>query len=261
MADTRTALKAEKDANINTNAANAITGSIHNTFLENLLDSVLVTATDPHVGKVAELVGVNGSTLIVFTDNTGTSHWSLVIAAGTGTPTWTTIGVASDIDGKIDTKGIGDLEMMLTGGNVGIGIAPGAGVKLDALGNFNWGITEQRIRGATGGLRTTDATVTTILSIALGANASFTMTVNVVAHDDSPVQRFSQIEHLAIDCTAGTTTISNQATALTYNPATSLGGLTFNVGTANTLLVQVEGLGGVNVAWRAYVSDIGGAFV
>lgn len=43
---TTTELKAYKDANINTNHTNSITGAIHNLFLENLLDSLVNKVSD-----------------------------------------------------------------------------------------------------------------------------------------------------------------------------------------------------------------------
>lgn len=77
-------LKAEKDANINTNGVNAITGAIHNTFLENLLDSLVNKSSDAlsivtNVYRAAtETIGTT-STLVEFSSPMPSAFYEIII--------------------------------------------------------------------------------------------------------------------------------------------------------------------------------------
>jgi len=86
---TKAQLKAEKNANINTNGTNAITGAILNTYEENLIDSCLNRTDDAGLLGVANYsaslsyvagqgVNYNDSYYICTTTTTGTfnsAHW------------------------------------------------------------------------------------------------------------------------------------------------------------------------------------------
>jgi len=82
-------LKAEKDANINTNGVNAITGGNHNTFLENLLDSLINKSSDSlsivtNVYRSASEAIITSPTQITFSSPLSSNVYEIVISDNNG---------------------------------------------------------------------------------------------------------------------------------------------------------------------------------